>query len=69
VFAVLASGFTTSDYDGVPFFATTHPAINAANVSVNVSNFGGGAGTPWFLMDTSRAVRPIIFQERESYEL
>ena len=69
VFAVLAGGFTTNGYDGVPFFAANHPVVNAAGVTANVSNFGGGAGTGWFLLDTSRAVRPLIFQEREPYEL
>ena len=69
VFAVLAGGFTTNGYDGVPFFGTTHPVVNAAGATVNVSNFGGGVGTAWYLLDTSRAVRPIIFQEREPYEL
>ena len=33
-----------------------------------VSNFGGGAGTAWYLLDTSRAVKPIIWQPREDYE-
>lgn len=69
IFGLLASGFTVNGYDGVPFFAVNHPVINAAGVSANISNFGGGAGTPWFLMDTSRAVRPIIWQTRDAYEL
>lgn len=34
----------------------------------SVSNYGGGTGTPWFVMDTSRAVKPIIFQKRREYE-
>lgn len=33
-----------------------------------VSNFGGGAGTPWYLIDTSRVIRPIVWQLRENYE-
>lgn len=68
VFGLLASGFSTLCYDGQFFFDSDHPVTNAdGSVSV-VSNTGGGAGTAWYLLDTSRAVRPIIWQEREKYE-
>jgi len=30
----------------------------------SVSNFGGGAGTAWYLIDDSRALKPLIFQMR-----
>lgn len=61
VFAVLALGLTQLCYDGQYFFDTDHPV--GAGV---VSNYGGGAGTPWYLLDTSRAIKPIIFQDREA---
>ena len=65
IFGLLASGFTQTCYDGQFFFDTDHP-VTAADGSVSVvSNFQGGAGTPWYLLDTSRSVRPIIWQERE----
>ncbi|MCX7299912.1 MAG: Mu-like prophage major head subunit gpT family protein [Rhodobacterales bacterium] len=69
VFSLLAAGFTTNGYDGTPFFGTTHPVLDRDGVTiVTVSNSGGGAGTGWYLMDTTRAVRPIVWQEREGYE-
>jgi phage major head subunit gpT-like protein len=68
VFGLLASAFTTSCYDGQFFFDTDHPVTDADGNVTLVSNTGGGAGTPWFLLDTSRGVRPIIWQERERYE-
>lgn len=68
VFGLLASGFSTSCYDGQFFFDTDHPVTDADGAVTQVSNFGGGAGTAWYLLDTSRAVRPIIWQEREKYE-
>ena len=43
-------------------------APDAPGAVTQVSNFQGGAGTSWYLLDTSRAVRPIIWQEREKYE-
>lgn len=68
VFGLLASGFDSACYDGQFFFDTDHPVTDTNGGTVTVSNFQGGAGTPWYLLDTSRAVRPIIWQEREKYE-
>lgn len=68
VFGLLASGFTTNCYDGQFFFDTDHPVTDAEGNVTQVSNTGGGAGTAWYLLDTSRAVRPLIWQEREKYE-
>jgi len=59
VFGLLAAGFTTACYDGQYFFDTDHPVAGAS-----VSNFGGGAGTAWYLLDLSRPVKPLIFQVR-----
>ena len=69
IFGLLASGFTTNGYDAQFFFDTDHPVVGADGATVSqVSNFGGGAGTAWYLLDTSRAVKPIIWQPREDYE-
>lgn len=66
VFALLAAGFTTTCYDGQYFFDTDHPVrLNGPDGDpTSVANTDGGSGTPWFLLDTSRMVKPIIFQER-----
>ncbi|WP_142627911.1 Mu-like prophage major head subunit gpT family protein [Rhizobium sp. P007] len=68
VFAVLAGGFTTLCYDGQMFFDTDHPVKKGADV-VSVANTDGGNGAPWYLLDTSRAVRPFIYQERRAANL
>lgn len=68
IFALLAAGFTTPCYDGQYFFDTDHPVIGANGQAVSVSNFGGGAGAPWFLVDATRAVKPLIFQKRQDYQ-
>jgi len=62
VFALLAAGFATVCYDGQYFFDVDHEVGGAS-----VSNTGGGAGTAWYLLDTSRMVKPIIFQKRKDY--
>lgn len=68
VFALLAAGFTTECYDGQYFFDTDHPVLNQAGEQVSVSNMQAGASPAWYLLDTSRAVKPLIFQEREKPE-
>lgn len=65
VFDLLNAGFTEKGWDGVAFFSGSHPRKNASGKSVTFSNTGGGSGTPWFLMDTTRSVRPIILQQRK----
>lgn len=65
VFGLIAAGFATLCYDGQNFFDTEHPVGNQEGASVSVSNFQGGSGTPWYLFDTSRAIKPIIYQERK----
>lgn len=67
IFALLAAGFTTVCYDGQYFFDTDHPVGSGESVT-NVSNMQAGAGTPWFLMDTSRSIKPLLFQDRDSYK-
>lgn len=61
---LLVGGFSTPGYDGQNFFSTSH-AVGSATVS----NFGGGSGTPWYLLDTSRAIKPFIFQLRREVQL
>ncbi|HEX7049461.1 MAG TPA: Mu-like prophage major head subunit gpT family protein [Longimicrobiales bacterium] len=67
VFGLLKNGFTEKGYDGQNFFDTDHPVVDEAGAEQSVSNLGGGAGEPWFLLDVSRAVKPLIFQRRRDY--
>ncbi len=69
VFEVLKNGFTAECYDGQPFFDTDHPVILEGETETSVSNFGGGTGTPWFLLDVSRPVKPLVFQTRIPYQM
>ncbi|MCC7546188.1 MAG: Mu-like prophage major head subunit gpT family protein [Burkholderiales bacterium] len=64
VFALLAAGFATACYDGQYFFDSDHPVGSGT-----VSNTGGGSGAPWFLLDTRRALKPLIYQQRAPYNL
>lgn len=68
VWPFLAAGLNTPCYDGQFFFDTDHPVLDASGAVTSVSNFGGGSGTTWYLLDLSRAVKPIVFQNRRSFE-
>ena len=68
IFTLLRNGFTGLCYDGQYFFDTDHPVIDENGATVSVSNSGGGAGTPWFVLDCSRMIKPFIFQKRRDYQ-
>jgi phage major head subunit gpT-like protein len=68
VFPLLKSGFTNTCYDGQYFFDTDHPVKDADGNTVSVSNSGGGSGTPWFLLDVSRPLKPIVYQLRQRFD-
>ncbi len=65
VWALLKAGFTTLCYDGQNFFDTDHPVLDAAGKETVYANTDGGSGEPWFLLDASRALKPIILQVRK----
>ena len=67
VWDLVKNGFTQICYDGQYFFDTDHPVLDANGAVTSVSNHGGGAGTAWYLFDTSRVVKPIILQKRKDY--
>lgn len=69
VFSLLADGFTGTCYDGKTFFAADHPVRDASGAETAVSNIQAGTDPAWFLLDCSRALRPVIFQERVKYSL
>lgn len=67
VFSLLKAGTSTTCYDGQPFFATNHPVINEKGKTTSVANFQDGASPAWYLLDTSKPVKPLIFQKRREY--
>jgi phage major head subunit gpT-like protein len=67
-FALFQQGFSTNCFDGQYFFDVDHPVVDANGVTQSVSNFGGGAGTAWYLIDDTRALKPMIFQKRQDYK-
>jgi len=62
-FGLLKSGFDEVCFDENPFFSTAHPVGKKS-----VSNMAAGTNTPWFLMDLSRPLKPLIHQIRKTPE-
>jgi phage major head subunit gpT-like protein len=67
IFSLLKDGFTKTCYDKQPFFDTDHP-VGLKGAEKSVSNIIDGSKTPWYLMSTKRAVKPLIWQVRKPYE-
>lgn len=67
IFGLLKDGFTTPCFDGQNYFDTEHQTPDADGNMVPVSNMADGTDAPWFLLDTSRAIRPLIWQARVDY--
>jgi phage major head subunit gpT-like protein len=68
VFGLLASGRTTLCYDKQPFFSAAHPVLDAKGKAATQSNVDDGAGGSgsWYVLDTTRALKPLIYQNRKS---
>ncbi|WP_297892985.1 Mu-like prophage major head subunit gpT family protein [uncultured Desulfovibrio sp.] len=75
-FSLLGKGTSTLCFDGQYFFDTDHPVypnVDGTGAVATVSNLidpaAGEPGTPWYLLDVSRPLKPLIFQERTKPEL
>ncbi len=62
---LLQAAFDSTCYDGQYFFDTDHPVLDKDGAVQSVSNMQAGAGAPWYLIDDTRALKPIIYQERQ----
>lgn len=68
VFPLLLNGFANLCYDGKPFFCAEHPSTDEEDRLSVSSNFQDGGGAPWFLIDDTQPVKPLIWQERIPYQ-
>lgn len=67
VFKLLCDGFTTTCFDGQYFFDSDHPVGSGTQSNV-VGTPSTDTGEPWFLIDASQALLPIIFQDRRPFD-
>lgn len=64
VWDLLDNGDTYEGYDEVPFFSANHK-VGAGTQS----NIIAGASDPWYVLDTSKPIKPFIIQVRREPEL
>ncbi|WP_024604964.1 MULTISPECIES: Mu-like prophage major head subunit gpT family protein [unclassified Pseudoalteromonas] len=75
IFPLLAAGFTTLCYDGQNYFDEEHPVypnVDGTGTAVSTANMAADVdytGDAWYVLDTSKALKPLIFQERKKPNL
>ena len=72
VFEAIMNGETGISYDGQNFFDTEHPVfpnVDRTGTPTLVSNMTAGSDTPWYILDTTNAIKPFIYQQRLKPEL
>lgn len=70
VFSLAKNGFSTKCYDGQYFFDADHPVLNPLTGQIeSKSNIAAGAGEAWYLLDTTRPMKPFLYQERRPFVL
>ena len=70
IFELLRAGTTSTCYDGQNFFDTDHPINPDSATAGTVSNcdmVNPSDAPEWVLMDTSKVLKPFIFQRRKDY--
>ncbi len=68
LFEVLELGYIQNCFDGQPFFDGDHPVKNDDGSERSVANYYPGNKPHWYLLDTSRALKPLIRQVRKEPE-
>ena len=66
---MMGAGHTTVTYDGQNFFDLAHPNPTAGGGAGTVANYQAGAGPSWYLFDTSRMIKPFIWQTRRAFQI
>ena len=75
VFGLLGLGESELCYDGQNFFDTDHPVNSAhdgSGTDTSVSNIvtqDGYTGDAWYLLDTTKRIKPLLFQDRRKLKL
>lgn len=68
LYSVLKAGENTLCFDGQYFFDVDHP-VGLPGKEASVANHMGGAGAAWYLVDTSKVLKPLIWQPRRTFKM
>lgn len=66
-FPMLVAGFSTLCFDGQYFFDTDHPMAGGTYSNI-VGDPTTDTGEPWFLIDESQVLKPILYQKRREFD-
>lgn len=71
---LLLAGHTAPTYDGQNFFDVAHPTFDINGNPTTVANYQTASGSdsngsPWFLMDTTKILMPLIYQTRRPFRI
>ena len=66
-FKLLSGGFSSLCFDGQYFFDTDHPMAGGTYSNI-VGDIATDTGEPWFLIDESQVLKPILFQNRRPFK-
>ncbi|HDS1152676.1 TPA: Mu-like prophage major head subunit gpT family protein [Pluralibacter gergoviae] len=66
-FKLLSKGFSSLCFDGQYFFDTDHPMAGGTYSNI-VGDIATDTGEPWFLIDESQVLKPILFQNRRPFK-
>ncbi|WP_240222864.1 Mu-like prophage major head subunit gpT family protein [Rheinheimera hassiensis] len=68
-YPILAAGFSTLCFDGQNYFDTDHPleTTPATTFSNVVGDPSTDTGEPWFLIDDTKVLKPVVFQNRRQF--
>ena len=68
-YPLLVAGFNTLCYDGQNYFDSDHPidTTPATTFSNVVGDPETDSGEPWFLIDDTKVLKPIVYQERRPF--
>lgn len=75
VYGALPAGFTSLCFDGKPFFSKDHPinskedGTGTASTFSNIVNDTVTTKPAWFLLDATKVIKPIIYQNRRDARL
>ncbi|KAA6404508.1 Mu-like prophage major head subunit gpT family protein [Candidatus Tokpelaia sp.] len=69
IFPLFKNGDKTLCYDGQSFFDTDHPGYGENGQEASVSNFAAGSQPSWYLIDDTKVIKPMIYQERKPFKL
>ncbi|MEO6217755.1 MAG: Mu-like prophage major head subunit gpT family protein [Sphingomonas sp.] len=62
--AALIAGISTPCFDNQNFFDASHPNFDEAGTTYSNNN-AAGTVQPWYLLDLSKPLKPLIMQKRE----